>query len=126
MENTLETSGVIIIASGVVILAVYLLLVWTIRKWMIKRQVSCVWRSIFLALFLAPGLLIYAEHGAVPLPCFAWMAALNNIYGCASHPLYCSIKLNLFTIILPMIVTWIFAYTMCKSKKDAKYTPTLD
>lgn len=113
----METSGIIVIATGLVILTIYLLLVWFVRKWMIKKQFSCFWRSLFLALFLAPGLLIYAEHGAIPLPAFAWMAAANNIYGCGYHELYCSVKLNLLTIILPFIVTGIFAYTMCKARK---------
>lgn len=109
-----------VIASGLVILAVYLWLVWMIRKWMIRHQFPCLWRGLVMALFLAPGLLIYAEHGAIPLPSFAWMAAVNNIYGCNYHELYCSVKLNLLSIILPFIVTWIFAFTMCNSKKEQK------
>lgn len=116
----METSGLIVIASGIVILVVYLLLVWLINKWMKQRQVSCIWRSLFLALLLAPGLLIYAEHGAFPLPSFAWMAAVNNIYACTSYELFCSIKLNLLTIILPMLVTGIFVYSLCKGKKASE------
>ena len=112
----METSGLIVIASGLAILALYLGLVWLIRKWMIRHEFPCFWRSLFLALFLAPGLLIFAEHGAIPLPSFAWMSAVNNLYGCAYHELYCSVKLNLLTIILPFLATWIFAYFMCHGK----------
>jgi len=100
------------------ILAVYLLLVWWIRKWLIKRRVSCFWRSTFLAVFLAPGLLLYGEHASVPLPSFAWMSGASNAYNCIERSIFCSIELNLYLAILPFIATWIFAYLMCKTPAE--------
>lgn len=111
-------SGLELVALALVALAVYLLAVWWIRKWLIKHQVSCLWRSLFLAAFLAPGLLLYGEHAGVPLPAFAWMSGASNAYNCIERSLFCSIELNLYLAILPFIATWIFAYMMCKGPAE--------
>ncbi|MCW8929800.1 MAG: hypothetical protein OQL19_06145 [Gammaproteobacteria bacterium] len=81
---------------------------------MITQQVSCLWRSLFLAIFLAPGLLLYGEHAGIPLPSFAWMSVASNVYNCVEKSLFCSVKLNLLVSILPFLATWIFAFMMCK------------
>jgi hypothetical protein len=100
---------------------VYFLAIWWFRKWMIQQQVSCFWRSFFLALFLAPGLLLYGEHAGIPLPAFAWMSGASNLYNCLNQSLFCSIKLNLFLSIFPFFATWLFAYMMCQGpKKDSE------
>ncbi len=103
-----------VIATVLVILAVYLLAVWMLRKWLIRREVSCLWRSLVLAILLAPGLLLFGEHAGIPLPAFAWMSAASNAYNCVSQSLFCSLKLNLFISILPFLATWAFIYMMCK------------
>ncbi|MCU7939441.1 MAG: hypothetical protein KZQ64_11115 [gamma proteobacterium symbiont of Bathyaustriella thionipta] len=109
MNSGLGVVGIVIIS-----LVVYFLAIWWIRKWMINNQVSCFWRSLFLAVFLAPGLMLYGEHAGFPLPSFAWMSAANNAYSCIENSLFCSIKLNLFLSILPFLATWTFVYLMCK------------
>ncbi|MCP3851596.1 MAG: hypothetical protein GY694_15330 [Gammaproteobacteria bacterium] len=96
----------------------YFLFVWFVRKWMIKQQISCLWRSLFLALFLAPGLLLYGEHAGIPLPSFAWMSGASNAYNCIEKSLFCSIELNLYVAVLPFLVTWVFAYMMCKGPEE--------
>lgn len=103
-------SGIIIVLGS---LAIYFLVVWQFRKWLVRRQVSCFWRSIFLAVFLAPGLLLYGQHGSI-LPAFAWMSGASNVYSCIENGLFCDIKLNLFVSILPFLATWFFVYLMCK------------
>ena len=107
-------SGITLIAVILISLIVYLAAIWWVRKWMIKRQVSCLWRSLFLAAFLAPGLLLYGEHAGIPIPAFAWMSAASNAYNCIEQSIFCSIKLNLFLSVLPFLATWSFAYMMCK------------
>lgn len=107
-----------VIAAILAILLVYLLIVWLIRKWLIKHQVSCFWRSTFLAVFLAPGLLLTGEHAGIPLPAFAWMSGASNAYHCIERSLFCSIELNLYLAVLPFLVTWVFAYTMCRKPAD--------
>ena len=113
-----SSSGIV----GIVIVSVlvYFLAVWWTRKWMIKNQVSCFWRSLFLAVFLAPGLMLYGEHAGFPLPSFAWMSAASNAYSCIEHSLFCSIKLNLFLSVLPFIATWTFIYLMCNDPNKDK------
>ncbi len=103
-----------IIAGLLIALLVYFLVIWLFRKWLIKHQVSCLWRSLFLAAFLAPGLLLYGEHAGIPLPAFAWMSAASNAYNCIEQSLFCSVKLNLYMSVLPFLATWMFAYMMCK------------
>lgn len=111
-------SGLTLIAAAFVALIAYFLFVWLMRKWLIKKQLSCAWRSLFLAVFLAPGLLLYGEHAGIPLPAFAWMSGASNIYNCAAQSLFCSVKLNLYMWILPFFVTWVFAYMMCKGPAE--------
>ena len=107
-------SGITLIAVILISLIVYLAAIWWVRKWMIKRQVSCLWRSLFLAVFLAPGLLLYGEHAGIPIPAFAWMSGASNAYNCIAQSIFCSVKLNLFVSVLPFLATWAFAYMMCK------------
>jgi len=102
-----------IIALVIVSLIIYFVAIWWIRKWLIKQQVSCLWRSLFLALFLAPGLMIYGEHSGFPLPSLAWMSGASSVYYCMVESPLCSIKLTLFTSVLPFLATGIFAYMMC-------------
>jgi len=102
-----------IIALVVVSLIVYFVAIWWIRKWLIKHQVSCLWRGLFLAVVLAPGLMIYGEHSGFPLPSFAWMSGTSSAYYCMVESPLCSIKLTLFTSVLPFFATWIFASMMC-------------
>jgi hypothetical protein len=109
MDSTIK-----ILLLGIAILAIYLLVVWWIRKWLIKRHASCLVRSTFLAVTLAPGLLLYDEHAGIPIPSFAWMSGASNLYNCIDRSLFCSIELNLYMVILPFIATWIFAHMMCK------------
>lgn len=106
-------NGLVIIAAVLGVLVVYGLLVWWIRKWMIKHEVACLWRSLFLAIFLAPGLLLFGEHASIPVPAFAWMSGASNIYSCMQQGLFCSLKLNLYLSVLPFLATWVFAYFMC-------------
>ena len=105
------------IAMAVAILLVYVLAVWWVRKWLIKRGVSCFWRSTFLAVFLAPGLFLFGEHASLPVPAFAWMSALSSAWSCMEKGLFCSLKLNLYLSVLPFIATWIFAYWMCQGAR---------
>ncbi len=107
-----------LIAGFLVALLVYLLVIWFVRKWMIKHQLSCLWRSLVLAFFLAPGLLLYGEHAGIPLPAFAWMSAASNAYNCIEQSLFCSVKLNLYMSVLPFLATWMFAYMMCKGPEN--------
>ncbi len=107
-------NDITIIAGLLIALLVYFLVIWLFRKWLIKHQVSCLWRSLFLAAFLAPGLLLYGEHAGIPLPAFAWMSAASNAYNCIEKSLFCSVKLNLYMSVLPFLATWMFAYMMCK------------
>ncbi len=109
----------VIIASLIGFLILYLGVVWLVRKWLIKHQVSCFWRSTFLAVTLAPGLLLYGEHSGIPVPAFAWMSGLSNAYNCYSKDLFCSFELNLYLAILPFIATWVFAWLMCKDTDKA-------
>ena len=102
------------IAAILAVLIIYLTLVWLLRNWLIKRQVSCLWRSLILAVLLAPGLILYGEHAGIPLPAFAWMSAASNTYNCVQQSIFCSVKLNLFISVLPFLATWMFAYMMCK------------
>ena len=111
-------SGITLIAAVLVSLILYFLFIWLVRKWMIKHQISCLWRSLFLAIFLAPGLLLYGEHAGIPLPSFAWMSAASNAYNCVEKSLFCSIKLNLYISVLPFLATWAFAFMMCKGPDD--------
>ncbi len=111
-------SEILFIALLLTFMAVYLLLVWWLRKWLIKRQVSCLWRSTLLAVLLAPGLLLYGEHAGIPLPAFAWMSGASNAYNCVARSLFCSIELNLYLAILPFIATWVFAYMMCQGPAE--------
>ncbi len=107
-------SSLIIIATVLIILMIYLFAVWQLRQWLIRRKVSCLWRSLLLAILMAPGLLLFGEHAGIPLPAFAWMSAASNAYNCVSQALFCSLKLNLFTSVLPFLATWAFIYMMCK------------
>ncbi len=111
-------NGLIFIAILMLALLVYIALVLWGRKWLIKHQVSCFWRSTYLAVFLAPGLLLYSEHSGVPVPSLAWMSGLSNAYNCYSKDLFCSFELNLYLAILPFLATWVFAWLMCKDPKD--------
>ena len=111
-------SGITLIAAVLVSLILYFLFIWLVRKWMIKHQIACIWRSLFLAIFLAPGLLLYGEHAGIPLPSFAWMSAASNAYNCVEKSLFCSIKLNLYISVLPFLATWAFAFMMCKGPDD--------
>ena len=111
-------SGITVVAIVSVSLVIYLLVVWWVSKWLKKHQLSCVWRSTFLALFLAPGLLLYGQHASIPVPAFAWMAGLANAYNCIEYGLFCDIKLNLYLSILPFIANWIFVYLMCNGAKE--------
>lgn len=112
--GSILNSGLILIAGLTVFLLVYVGLVLWGRKWLIKHQVSCFWRSTYLAIFLAPGLLLYGEHSGIPVPSFAWMSGLSNAYNCYSKGLFCSLELNLYLAVLPFLATWIFAWLMCK------------
>jgi len=107
-------NGISLIVAVLFSLGVYLLAIWLVRKWLIKHNISCFWRSLFLAVLLAPGLLLYGEHAGVPLPAFAWMSGASNAYNCIEQSIFCSIKLNLFTWVLPFLATWVFAYMMCQ------------
>ena len=107
-------TGFEIIGMLIGALMIYVFVVLWIRKWLIKKKVSCFVRSSFLAVFLAPGLLLFGEHAGLPLPSFAWMSAVSNIYNCMDHDLFCSFELNLYLVILPFIATWVFAILMCK------------
>lgn len=108
-------SGIAMVGIGIAALIVYLSAVLWIRKKLIKQQVSCWIRSTFLAIFLAPGLILFGEHAGMPLPSFAWMSGVSNIYNCFDHDLFCSFELNLYLVILPLLATWIFAYMMCQT-----------
>jgi len=101
----------------IVVLLVYILIILWLRKQLLKNQVACLWRSLFLAAFLAPGLLIFGEHAGIPLPAFAWMSGAMNIYNCTQLSLFCSFKLNLYLSILPFFATWLFSYMMCKDSQ---------
>lgn len=111
------TSGIAFIGIVLGALAIYLLAVWRVRKWMLKQQVACFWRSTFLAVVLAPGLLLFGQH-AVPLPTFAWMSGVGAVYNCIENGLFCDIKLNLYLSILPFLATWVFALLMCKGPEQ--------
>ena len=113
-------SGITLIAIVSGSLVIYLLAVWRVSKGLKKHQVSCFWRSTFLALFLAPGLLLYGQHASMPVPAFAWMSGLANAYNCIEYGLFCDIKLNLYLSILPFIATWVFVYLMCKVPEPNK------
>ena len=112
-------SGLVVIGALVLALLVYIALVLWGRKWLIKHQVSCFWRSTYLAVFLAPGLLLYGEHSGIPVPALAWMSGLSNAYNCYAKDLFCSFELNLYLAILPFLATWIFAWLMCKEPQDS-------
>lgn len=103
-----------ILGLGIIILIIYVLVVLWIRKLLIKKQVSCAVRSTFLAITLAPGLILYGEHAGLPLPSFAWMSAASNLYNCINRDLFCSFELNLYLVILPFLATLIFSYLMCQ------------
>ncbi len=109
-------TGIEIISIGIVALIIYVLVVLWVRKWLIKKQVSCLIRNSFLAVFFAPGLILLGEHAGLPIPSFAWMSAASNIYNCMDHDLFCSFELNLYMVILPFMATWVFAYLMCQDK----------
>lgn len=104
-----------ILGLGVLALVIYFLFVRWGWKWLLKRQVSCFGRATFLALFLAPGLLLFSEHAGIPLPALAWMSALSNAYNCIENNLFCGIKLNLYLSVLPFLATWVFVFLLCKS-----------
>jgi len=110
----MSDSGMVMIGIGLISLAVYLSVILWIRKKLIKQQVSCRIRSTFLAFFLAPGLILFGEHAGIPLPSFAWMSGVNNLYNCVDIDLFCSFELNLYLVILPFVATWIFAFMMCQ------------
>ena len=110
-------TGIEILIFGIVSLIIYILVVLWIRKLLIRKQVSCWYRSSFLAVFLAPGLILYGEHAGLPLPSFAWMSAASNAYNCVNRDIFCSFELNLYLFILPFIATWVFAYLMCDDAK---------
>jgi len=106
-----------IIAIVIASLVVYFSVIWWIKKWLIKQQVSCLWRGLFLAVSLAPGLMIYGEHSGFPLPSLAWMSGASSVYYCMVESPLCSFKLTLFTSVLPFIATWIFTSMMCTEPK---------
>ncbi len=109
MNSTLMIPAVIIIS-----LILYVAVILWINKWLRKKQTACFWRALFLAVFLAPGLLLYGEHAGIPLPSFAWMSGLSNAYNCMENGVFCELKLNLFISVLPFLATWLFVYIMCK------------
>lgn len=110
-------TGIEILIIGIVSLIIYVLVILWLRKLLIRKQVSCWFRSTFLAVFLAPGLILYGEHAGLPLPSFAWMSAASNVYNCVNRDIFCSFELNLYLIILPFVATWVFAYLMCNDDK---------
>ena len=110
-------TGIEILGIGIVALIIYVLVILWLRKLLIRKQVSCWFRSTFLAVFLAPGLILYGEHAGIPLPSFAWMSAASNMYNCVNRDIFCSFELNLYLVILPFIATWVFAYLMCNDDK---------
>ena len=107
-----------ILGFGVLALIIYFLLVRWGWKWLVKHQVSCFGRATFLALFLAPGLLLYSEHAGIPLPALAWMSGLSNAYNCFEKGLFCGIELNLYLSVLPFLATWVFVFLLCKSPEQ--------
>ncbi len=111
-------NNLVIISLVLLSLIAYFVFIWWLRKWMIKTQVPCLWRSLFLAFCLAPGLLLYGEHAGIPIPSFAWMSGAMSAYNCVEKSIFCSIKLNLLISILPFFVTWIFAYFMCNKPAE--------
>ena len=113
-------TGIEILSFIIVGLIIYLVVVLWIRKLLIKKQLSCFVRSLFLAIFLAPGLILYGEHAGLPLPSFAWMSGVSNAYNCINRDLFCSFELNLYLVLLPFAATWIFAYMMCQTPAENK------
>ena len=111
-------NDIILIAIAIIALLTYIFIIWGVNKKLKQYNTACLWRSLFLALFLAPGLILFGEHAGIPLPSFAWMSAAMNTYNCIEHSVFCSVKLNLFISILPFLATWLFIYMMCSGKQD--------
>lgn len=113
-------TGIEILGIGIATLIIYVLVILWIRKRIVKKGVSCLFRSLFLAVFLAPGLILLGDHSGLPLPSFAWMSAARNIYNCMEHDLFCSFELNFYLVLLPFTATWIFTYLMCQPPSEEK------
>lgn len=110
-----EFISVLLVIGGFLI--AYFLLVWFVRRTLIKYQINCVLYGGIIALLLAPSLLISGGHDLLPLPAFAWMVMLWNTYNCLQNDIFCSIQLNLFLVVLPFIATWVFTTSLCKDKR---------